>query len=169
MLPQTQKHQEACDIQALKTASLQPNQQAPSLLTTTQGLLHSHAADAPETAGQAAVQDTEAQSQLEGSLHRTVPHDQQQQQLSVLETDVSTDNAGVSWQSPQQSVRTHILGLDQLSAAKQGRPEGLFGIEPVQPGGDEEAALDAESVSTDIEAESMQQSIEVSQIASCTA
>lgn len=82
---------------------------------------------------------------------------------------MSTDNAGVSWQSPQQSVRAHILGLDQLSAAKQGRPEGLFGAEPVQPGRDEEAALDAESVSTDIEAESMQQSIEVNPVASCTA
>lgn len=90
---------------------------------------------------------------------------QQQQQEQHQNRDASSPsvaNADASWQSPQQSVRTNILGLDQLSAVKQGRPEGLIGNSPSRVVTAGEAAFDAESVSTDVEAASVLESIEVS-------
>lgn len=147
-------------MQALKTASQLSSQPKEKLLNSAHAVSADHAALVLQAQSSQDMQA--AQSQREASiLSSTRQQQQQQQQLNVGIASVA-GHADASWQSPQQSVRSNILGLDQLSAMKQGRPVGQPQDSPCLEASVSQVAFDAESVSTDMDAGSVSESIEVS-------
>ena len=147
-------------MQALKTAPYQPTQPVSNLLTSAPVLHDSNSANTLLTVEHLPGQLSQAV--LHNSMLKGVP--QEQQRLDTVTVDMSTTDENASWQSPQQTVRANIIGLDQLSAVKQGRPAGPLEESPALQGTASEVVFDAETVSTDIKAASVLDSIEVSSL-----
>ena len=151
-------------MQALKTSPHQPSQPVSSLLTSAPGQHDSSSAHTPLTVDILPGQLSQADPAVPHSSLLQGVAQQQQQHSGMGAVDMSTTDENTSWQSPPQTVRANIIGLDQLSAVKQGRPEGQLEESPALQGTATEAAFDAETVSTDMEAGSVLDSIEVSSL-----